>query len=389
MAIRSTLRCSLFDEDSEVTDPPSDFAVDRKTLDHLPRSRMPNTMPTSCTEAKRETSPFPKLFGRQASRIAALFRIAPNLAARLSLAPARALHSVAAFLEAEAAQGTSLETMTAALSSSTPRALLAHALPGHDPRLFRLLDRATLPTWSLADVRALDEVVRADLADLLGGGSIKPEGVRSARSVLDAHPILRRVCRAIPDSWTRDQLAMVLDWLEDMSALHHLAGTPPDAGLNAIARRLRLDLRSLRAPPAPFEIPEGWHQVGDIEELWAVGRKLENCIALSRYGSGERVADLMSGRDVYLFNASSNALFQLRHMGGHTWACVESGGRRNRLLGQEIERGLADGLRRSGVFYLKDDLGSALGALLRPLRARPDLDDAEDEDGREEAQEAA
>jgi hypothetical protein len=330
------------------------------------------------SETSRETAPFPRTFGKQAQRVAALIRVAPSLAARLALAPARALHSVAAYLEAKAARGASLESMADALSSCAPRALLGQALPNHDARLFRLLNRAALPAWSLAEVMALDDVLRAELGDILSDGPISPETVSAARLILDAHPIVQRVCRAIPDSWTRAKLSTAITWLDEQGALAHLSATPRVAGLSAIARRLRRDLATLRAPQAPFSIPADWAQIDTVDGLWAVGRELENCLAFAHYGACERVPDLLTGRDVYLFSRALRVVFRLRHMGGRTWACVERGGHRNKSLKPEVIRGLADALRACGVVYLDDDLGTALEHLIRPLRARPDLADAED-----------
>jgi len=168
---------------------------------------------------------------REAVRIAALLRIAPQLALRLSLAPTRDVHAVAAFLEAQAAAGMPLEAMAAAIGSSDPRALLDRALPGRDARLFRALDRAILPAWSVEEIAALDEVIRSDIADTLGtAGGITRTNLAAARLLLSSHPVLRRTRAHITDAWTRQRLTAVLVWLQGQGTLRSLGATPEGAG---------------------------------------------------------------------------------------------------------------------------------------------------------------
>jgi hypothetical protein len=200
---------------------------------------------------------------------------------------------------------------------------------------------------------------------------------------------VRRLRHVIPDTWTRDQLVAVMAWLEEHGALDALAATPEGSGLTSVARRLRRDLASLRAPPVTFTIPAGWERVETAEALWSAGRMLRNCLAFGAYGTGERIEAMMTGREVYLLNATHEAVVRLRHVGGRAWSLVETGARANAVMAATVERDLADALRCAGVVLLMDDVGSALDHLLRPLRRRPDLVDAEDVDAQDGAREAA
>jgi len=340
---------------------------------------MPAPVPQTTRETTRETAPIPRLFGAQSVRVTALFRIVPDLAVRLSLGPARTIHVTAAFLESEAAAGAALERSAEAIANCDPRTLLDRLMPNHHPRLFKALDRAALPAWSIQQISDLDAVLWSGIADdVLGSKTLSHDAVASAHGLLRAHPIIRRVRPLVTDQWTRDKMSAVLLWLQEQKALRHLAMLPEGAGRQAIARRLRDDLAALRAAPCPLALPDGWEHLSTPGALWQTGIALQNCVTIGSYGSAARLLGLLAGTDLYLLQREAELLVHLRHAGGRLWALVEAAGKGNRQVNEQVENGLIAYLTRGGAVILPIGLEGSLDTLLSGLRrskANPDDDD--------------
>ena len=81
-------------------------------------------------------------WGELAGLVARLVRARPGIAARLALAPARAIHATATYLHHAVALGCADDAIARVVECRAPRDLLGEALPDVHPRMFRLLDRA-------------------------------------------------------------------------------------------------------------------------------------------------------------------------------------------------------------------------------------------------------
>jgi hypothetical protein len=332
-------------------------------------------------EEARETAPIPKLFGRQAARVAALVRLAPTLATTLALSPARAIHAVAAYLEAEAHAGTAMEVMAEAIDSTDPRQLLERAVPGCDSRLFRVLERVALPAWSRSEISSLDEVIRSGFVDALGTATITRGHLAEAQHLMRAHPVVQRTRSQITDNLSRQRLAIAVEWLEARGALRRLAEVPEGSGRQAVARRLRDDLSALNGPFCPFPVPAGWQHLASVQELWASGDLLKNCLVAGNWGGASHVLGLLAGTDLYLLHREKMLLARLRRCGEHVWSLVEMRGPLNASPDEREKGALVSSLIERGLVVLDGELDDALDHLLIPI-ADPSLDAAEDHDER-------
>ena len=248
--------------------------------------------------------------GDQAPALLALLRADPLLGARLLRAPVRDLHALAAWIQAR----------PGAAPDAHPRALLASAIPGADPRLFRLLDRAALPAWPLADYRSLDALLRRDL---LPEGPLTLEAIRRDAALLEEPEAVAHFLAAWEGPSGR-QAAASLRRLVLAGGGPDPATLPRGRGLEAARRALRAALGRLRprgfAPPA---LP-GWEVLATVGAVWQAGRDFRNCLAEEGFG-GWNLDDLLCGRTVFL-RRGGVALAQLNRVFPGAWWPVQVAG---------------------------------------------------------------
>jgi hypothetical protein len=169
-------------------------------------------------------------------------RVAPDLASRLLLLPARGLRATAAALPVaqEAREGTL--ALAERLSATHPQGFLQRAIDpgGCSPALYRLLDRAEVPAWRIEDYRALDGVLRSRVAGVvIGEPTLTPDTIRDATALLMAHPVIWSARRACPTRWQQKRLATIVGLLSHLGLFHDLAELPDGSCRRAITRRVR------------------------------------------------------------------------------------------------------------------------------------------------------
>ena len=274
-----------------------------------------------------ETAPLVGQFGEQAHRITALLRLDPDLALRFVLAPRRAIHASAALVQAHAAAGVAPES-TAALLAEAPRTVLRAAIPDAHPRLYRLLERASLPTWSLDAYQRLNQVLLADLADQLPEeAEFRPALVDEAAELIQGDPIIRRARMGFRGEHYRKELAVVIEMLRELGALRDLNDLPEGAGANAVIRRMISDLGRVAPPHVPFPDIPGWRRITDVKDLWDTGKQMLVCLRPGYRGSGDYVVSHIMGRSVFLSHTSHSVLVQFRQLPGGVWALGQCSGR--------------------------------------------------------------
>jgi hypothetical protein len=282
-----------------------------------------------------------------AQRVAALLRQEPALAVRLALAPARALHASGAFLQAPACAEWTLARQAEALLHMDARALLDHALPGHDPRLYRLLDRLSFPVWPFTTLKQLAELIPEDYEDLRRGVAVFPTEIVVRTEARQDDPALRRVIRAFSQVGTATPARQVMGFLRHMGIEPDWSGLPPRAGANALARRILKALTKLPLPQVDIPTVPGWCVVATVGEAQELGRKLGNCLGSS--SALAHVARAMGGGGALLWNEGARVLVELRREAPGCWFVFQVSGN---SAGEQAQAALEAELSARGVFLL-------------------------------------
>lgn len=329
------------------------------------------------------------------ARVAAALRGRPALTARLALAPRRAIHAVAAFVQSSAADrdehGTD-QAFAERLLNDHPRDLLAAALGvAPHPRLYRLLDRAALPAWPVADYAALDRLLRMGADDALARDNdreIEARNVASVARLLDGDPTLLRARLACTEGGSRQALAAVLAVLRASGVAEPVETLPDGSGHAALARRLRRAVAALGSPHAAFPAPPGWKVVASVADLWLVGARLRVCCAGRTWGAAHYASKLASGASVFLHGSGSDGgggdvLAEVARLPGGVWAVEAIRGARNaRPPAGRSADALTTALRAQGLAVASMQFEQALNWLVprhAAGRAAADLDDAQDD----------
>jgi hypothetical protein len=340
-----------------------------------------------------ETAPVLNLFGPLAQGVGALVRIAPELALRLTLAPTRAVHATAIFMHSQATAGIEPEVTANSLLEQHPRDLLRQTLPKADARLYKMLDRAALPAWSLAEYEALEELPRSEVSDLIPDrGKIMPSSVINALAILRADPVVRHARRALAGNYDRERLETVVQVLHRMGLLRDLAALPDGSGASAVARRAAADLGRAEAPAIEFPIAPGWALVRRLADLWAHGERMNLCLRPGLYGAGDYAVSMLMGRSIFLYCAEPELLVQFRHLLVDTWTLAECSAARHARVPDGPIRELTTYVESAGIALLPVLTGAAMDSILRPLRSKdrdvPDLLEPEfaaDDEGGDDA----
>jgi hypothetical protein len=215
-----------------------------------------------------ETAPMLGIWRTLSPTVTKIIRCQPSLACRLSLAPQAAIHSIAAFLNFHVSDTMDVDLLAHEISTRDARELLAEAVPNVHPRLYGLLPRLGSATRSLSFYRDLNsELGQAAAATLLEAPSIRLQTIRIARQVR-ADPVVLAARKAMgEDEHHLRHLTSVLGLLRSLGLANHIERLPPGSGVQAIFRRIKMDLRAAKPPPVEFAVPVGWKQVRDVGQL--------------------------------------------------------------------------------------------------------------------------
>ena len=342
-------------------------------------------LPRSAAPAPEFAAMLTAVWSDLAPVVARLIRARPTLAARLALAPPRAVHAVAIYLRRVTAEGgDAAAALAREVEGGDPRALLARALPGHDPRLYRALDRLGPQVRALRFYLRLHALLGSPAAALVLAASPLGEDALTVGEMALRDPVLLAVGRGVHNSLhTAQCAASALAYLRAMGLARDVEALPPGSGLPALVRRLRADLARARPPAPPFPAPAGWLHVASVGDLWRIGRKLGNCVADIRGGS-HHVLAYVSGDEVMLAHAGEPLLLAcVERVGPGCWHLQQCKGARNVPAPADLREALRDGLRAVGVELVEVEAASALGHLAyaaeRHGRLDAALDDVDDE----------
>jgi hypothetical protein len=263
------------------------------------------------------------------------------------------------------------------IRTTHPRDLLRRAMPTGAPTLYKLLDRASTPAWSLQQYRDLDVLSRsAASAMLLEAPRISPDLVDQGVALMRADPIVWNSRKAFPHPYEQTQFAATVEVLRSLGVLRDLADLPPDAGRKAVYRRVKADLARARCPADTFPALEGWTRIETVGDLWRLGERLRICLRPRTWGSHEYVVGLVNGKMAFLHHIAADAVAQVEHVTGNLWTVRQVSGHRNRSVPRDIVIGLEAALRTAGLVLIGCPAQEALGQVLRY-----DKDDGEDDVG--------
>ncbi|MFC7737569.1 hypothetical protein ACFQX4_17365 [Roseomonas sp. GCM10028921] len=297
--------------------------------------------------------------------------------------PARGLHATAVALHVAAEVGETDEDLVARLSQQSPRSLLHTALPEVEPRLYRLLDKATVPAWPLDLYRRLDRLLHSRVAPvLLDASEVSGERIEGAEVLLGGDPVIWRARQAYPYTHERQHLSTVVEMLRSLDLLRDLADLPDGAGRKSVYRRVRADLARARAPKVPFPDVPGWIRVETVADLWEIGERLRICVRPSQWGSGAYAVSMITGRSVFLWHRECDALAQVRHVVHDLWTVVQVAAKNNASVSVMICTALNEALRAGGLHLVPSQPADALLTVLRrdDRGGEVDLDAAEDDE---------
>lgn len=324
-----------------------------------------------------ETAPALAMHGDAALILAQVIRLHPKLAARLLFAPARDIHARGAFVSATMASRTAAE-IAVALATAHPRDLLAQVIGEDiDPRLFRLLEKCSLPAWPVEFYSKLNQVLRAGLDDALPTDRpLTASDVLTTARLLDiADPRVRRARRALPTPYEQEALTSALTLLDAL-------GSPPEVpeavARPALARHLRRALGAIRSPlEGLLSPPSGWVLLGSCTDLWRIGRRLDLCFGSSTWSASYSVA-LALGWSAFLHHEDHGVVAEFEVMRG-ALALAQVRRAKNGRVSPALVDTLIAGLRAGGAVVAKTKLETAIETLMHAMRTPNDLGDAEDE----------
>ena len=228
-----------------------------------------------------ESAPLLRPWGAMSPLVARMIAARPGLAARLMLAPRRAIHAVGAFVLAHPDEAPG--HLAADVAERDARELLTMTLGRTHPRLFRALDRCGATVWPLARYHDLVEVLHGPFGGaLLERDDIVPDLLRELLAAQN-DPVAvaaARACMAERD--LLPNLRRTLACLRALGLAQDVERLPKGSGRPAMARRLARDFARAASPVPPFAAPPGWRHIGTVGEMIAVGRALGNCLGRLR-----------------------------------------------------------------------------------------------------------
>ncbi len=332
---------------------------------------------------RQETAPVLRVFGPHATRMAALLRARPTLLNRLAFAPARAIHSVAAFLyfcaEANALPDPDVARI---LDERHPRQLLHAAIPDAPPALYKALDKAGDRVHERPFYERLAAACSGPLADKLLSSSKKIDNVRLhwAETLLAADPAILGMSAMLTQPLHKVlALDIMLAFLRDHDAFRPADFELPEAAdLPAILKRLCVALDRVKAPPQSFSIPAPFRFVQSVGELRAICLHLRNRGRNFRCRGTSHWFRLAKGMTVYVTSDDPLMLSAVRRVGRSIWTIdeVDAPKSEGNRAADDVRTLLVDALHQAGVRLVQEDPANVLGA----LTGYPGFEDDGDDD---------
>ena len=293
-----------------------------------------------------------------ARRVASLICTEPLLAARLALASPRALHATGAFLQSQSYQEWPVAQQAKALLEWDARDLLSHAVPGHDRRLYRLLDRLSFPIWPLETLTELAALVAEEYAELRNCVVVFPPMVEALTALRRDDPAMRQLVRVLGPTGRDMGAREIVGLLRNAGVEPDWQSLPPKAGAPAYAACLMDAVARLPFPPTELPVPPGWRAVGTLAEAKELGQRLANCLSSSRVAA--HAARAMGGSAVLLWHEGAQVLIELQREALGCWTDTQCAGLADEGTQDRMREELAENLEATGVVVLKVRLATLL-----------------------------
>ena len=295
------------------------------------------------------------------NRVARLTQAYPDLAARLIVAPARALHCYAIYLHQTATVDDELLAQT--LFGNHPRKLL---WADCSPELWTMLERIIGPVWSLRDYERLDALLKSALRSMvLDTKSLNSRALTLFETVGVLDPLVIHARAAVDGClFMLRSLSVALSILRRMNLLQ------PDDLEAASLRRVRNGgltrwvmkrLARVNAPRCPFKMPHGYSQITKGRELLNLALKMRNCLSDTRH-----MLALATGELVFLkteTEAHGIIVATLARGPGGCWMLEHAEGQHRRDDTEIVSYEVVTALRLAGIDTVELTLRGALARL--------------------------
>lgn len=292
------------------------------------------------------------VWGALAPTVADMIVSRPDLGRQLSLAPPWVIHSVAAYTEAMLADKLLPNEIAVAVESQHARDLLAEAVPDPHPRVVPMLGRLEPRVADLAFYRRLNRALGGPAAPLLLESETITNSVLTVAEQIAHDPVLlaaRRVFATFPHYV--GSLSAALAYVRGLGLADQIERLPPSAGWRSVLRRLKADLGRAPARPPPFTVPDRWRAIRTLDDLWEVGRAMENCVRNSGFGGDHHMIDLILGTTIFLANDATEGgttmLAAIKRVGSSTWVVEQLQAKGSRAEFRERREALLSGLKQA------------------------------------------
>ena len=138
---------------------------------------------------------------------------------------------------------------------------------------------------------------------------------------------------------------------------------PAKTGVTAVHKRMRAALSTIKAPSAPFKVPESFRIVQSVGELQGIGRRLGNCLA-GRFGTSEWY-QLVGGSAVYITLDTPPMIAALLRVGPGVWQLREARGPGNASIPRPTYEQLLEVLHDAGLTIIHQSPRDVLSTLNR------------------------
>jgi hypothetical protein len=331
----------------------------------------------------RERAPLLLVFGDLAERVGALVRARPILIARLIVAPREAVHSIGAFLHLAPDAARPDAEVASIINDADPRDLLAAALPGCSPRLYRALDRAGDHVRGRAYYEKLGLVSRSPLGHaLLDGSGLDDSRISFYETLSTMDPMIASLQGALGEMRHHaEAVDCLLAFLRSNNALDDSDfRLPPKAGMASLVRRFQRALGRIPAPDPGFSPPTPYRIVTSTADLQSIGKRFGNCVAMPNYHAAEYHFRLLSGTGVFLVSDDPALLVALRRIGGGLWVLEQMMGPKNQAPPKGAQTALLRALAAAGLTMVAMDPQAAYARLNDEARRRRELPDRDEDD---------
>ena len=249
----------------------------------------------------------------------------PDLGRRLSLAPPRIVHALAAYIEFAREDGRAVDEIAVEVATQHARDLLAIAVPDVHEHFATVLSRAGDRVVDLGFYRRLNDVLHGPGAPIILEAKEVRHNVLQVAEWVAADPVLLAARHAIGSSATDARaLRTTLAYLRQTGLAQDVETLPAHAGWRAVMRRVSADLGRTRTVVPPFRLPSGWRAIETLGDLWAVGNRMNNCVADVRMGGEYHIRDVVRGMHTFITTTDEPlALATLRRVGETSWIVSE------------------------------------------------------------------